>query len=376
MYLLLASHGRNNSRYVKLPRDWMNLGYMCGLLEDLVVVMRTLSQLNISKTHLVDIPRLITNFVEYMHKEESDSNHRFLFLSDLVLNSHRIIDQIIVNSILSQGNSKRIGIYTPLDDSVLKISLPGSHNCYANLQMNIRYIYAIQGIYGMSYDPRVTNPITTRNSSYSKYAIHFTKKEIAYNIYHNVPTTSHRLRSNGLPIYPGTICRFDRHIHAISDIEKISEPDSYSVNSFSVNSYFVISQKLKNIRDRMSHGISDEISRPKYEAGLIIDIESLVQDYESSKINTQIIINEIGTLLISSDIPRKYIIGLIITDEDLNKFWAGPTYSDSPSIQLSHIVDYIPNNTLSPDSPDIGLAIICDKCGKNIHSPGFGYCSN
>jgi len=48
IYLFLRKHGENNSRYIKLPKNWMNIGYTAGLLEDLVVVMRILSRMNIS----------------------------------------------------------------------------------------------------------------------------------------------------------------------------------------------------------------------------------------------------------------------------------------------------------------------------------------
>jgi hypothetical protein len=101
----------------------------------------------------------------------------------------------------------------------------------------------------------------------------------------------------------GTICRFIRHIHAITNV-KLDPNGKYHIISID-----------KDIRDRMTHGISTEPIRPKYEAGLVIDLPQLVHDFPD-----QMVINEIGTLLMNCDIPHKYLKALII-DDDAEYFW-------------------------------------------------------
>lgn len=321
MYLLMASHGRLNSRYIKLPRDWMNLGYTCGLLEDLVVVFRTLGQLRIASTHLVSLFDLIKGFDEYMRREEKDGNHRFAFLSDLLLKKSVDFTEVFTRAVAAQGASKRIGSYVV------------SHG-WANDDLKYKglYLYAIQGMYGLEFDHRVTRSIHLEDyldieHQIPRYAIHFTRKEIAHSIWTKAPTTSHRKRSNGKPLESGAICRFDRVIHAITDIEQVHVDGA--------DPYFVIAPKLKNIRERMSHGISEEMTRQKYEAGLVFDIKLLAEHYESRCLNDHILINEINTLLVHDDIPAHCIIDLLISDDDLNRFWAG-TSRDAYVLETYH----------------------------------------
>src|SRR5574343_650997 len=48
LYLLLHEYGgRFNSRYVKMPGEWLSLGMMAGLLEDMIVVLRTPVQIGL-----------------------------------------------------------------------------------------------------------------------------------------------------------------------------------------------------------------------------------------------------------------------------------------------------------------------------------------
>jgi hypothetical protein len=225
LYLLLSTHGRLNARYVKLPRDWMNLGYDCGLLEDLVVVTRTLGQLGICKSHMVKSEDLIQGFKDYTTREgytAPNSINRFAFLGDLF---SRVADSATVQNklsraILSQGASKRIGIYQTKPDVI--------HNGVVSYPQT--FYYAIQGLYNLEFDPKVTTSI--QSSDFYKevctvplYAIHFTRADIALSIFTNAPTTSYRKRPNGKDLVPGAICRFDRVIHAITDISKIEHQD-------------------------------------------------------------------------------------------------------------------------------------------------------
>ena len=209
---------------------------------------------------------------------------------------------VFANAINSQGMSKRIGIYR--EDS------------------NDSY-YAIQGMYGLEFDRRVTKSVKFSDydseskeekgelsNDIPRYAIHFTRGEIARSIYSNAKTTSHRKRSNGKELVPGAICRFDRVIHAITDIR-------HTENGF------VIAPRLKDIRSRMVHGISDENVRPKYESGLVFDVKALAKYYEDNGIVNAILINEIGTLLVHDDIPHECIVTLIDGEDEIDKFWSG-----------------------------------------------------
>jgi len=307
IYLFLRKHGENNSRYIKLPKNWMNIGYTAGLLEDLVVVMRILSRMNISNNQMITIQTLITGFINYMKIKESNGIHQFSFFKNLIekFDSPIIIENIIIDAIKSQGESKRIGSYKKDYISIC--------DKYPVLQKDVLYIYAIQGIYDLNYDPRVTHTLLSSDLMFPKYAIHFTQTKIAHNIYHNIQTNTQRKRymvddsTVVNPIITGSICKFDRHIHAITAVEK-------------VNGYFVISDKFKSIRDRMSHGITNDFTRLKYEAGLIIDVEMLAKYYEAKEQNI-LILNEINTLLISDDVPRDCIIYLIETESELDRFW-------------------------------------------------------
>jgi len=258
---------------------------------------------------MITIQTLITGFINYMKIKESNGMLQFSFFKNLIekFDSPIIIENIIIDAIKSQGESKRIGSYKKDYISIC--------DKYPVLQKDVLYIYAIQGIYDLNYDPRVTHTLLSSDLMFPKYAIHFTQTKIAHNIYHNIQTNTQRKRymvddpTVVNPIITGSICKFDRHIHAITAVEK-------------VNGYFVISDKFKNIRDRMSHGITDDFTRLKYEAGLIIDVEMLAKYYEAKKQNV-LILNEINTLLISDDVPRDCIISLIETESELDRFWIG-----------------------------------------------------
>jgi hypothetical protein len=317
LYLIMTKHGRLNSRYIKLPRNWMCLGYQCGFLEDLVVVMRTLGQLKISLTHMVGLTDLVTGFLTYLAREaekDDDNPPRFSFLTNVLTNRLKgdrpAMRAFFRNAIEAQGASMRIGVWSDLSDQSDDAD---------------DYYYAIQGMYSLEFDPRVTRSIKSVDYSEDyagdpdiappKYGIHFTVARTAIPIYRGEDTTCHRRRKNGKPILPGHICRFDRVIHAISDLSPV-DPDD-------LDQGFKIAPKLKDIRSRMTHGISDEVTRQKYEAGLIFNVQKLVAHFEAQGLEDQVLLNEINTLLIQDDIPPDCIIGLISTPEELDAFWLG-----------------------------------------------------
>jgi hypothetical protein len=67
----------------------------------------------------------------------------------------------------------------------------------------------------------------------------------------------------------------------------------------------------------MVHGINDDVSRPKYQAGLVIDLEKLCHILPEGMVQ----INELTTLLVHDDIPHECLIACLYTDDDLNYFW-------------------------------------------------------
>jgi hypothetical protein len=300
LYVLLATKGgRLCARYVKLPKEWVNIGVFAGILEDMVVVMRTPSQIGLGNKHMFSIDEIISGFRTYCEQEiKNNVPIRFLFLHRLVMdNAPSEINDILEKCIHSQGSSKRIGMY----------------------QEGINHYYAIQGLYGgIEFDRRVVTVITpemfSSNATLPLIGLHFTRAEIASSIWNNEETTSQRLRSNGKPILRGNICRFDRPIHALTNIGQTN------------GKYHIVCDNSKDLRDRMTHGIKEvsdqpnqqnQPSRQKYESGLIIDIKKLVSTLPPGGVY----INELGTMLVNDDIPHDCLLYHLSTDEDLEFFW-------------------------------------------------------
>ncbi|AYV75322.1 MAG: hypothetical protein Terrestrivirus1_196 [Terrestrivirus sp.] len=304
LYVLLATKGgRLCARYVKLPKEWVNIGIFAGILEDMVVVMRTPNQIGLGNKHMFSIDEIISGFRTYCGQEvKNNVPIRFLFLHRLVMdNAPNEINDILSKCIHSQGSSKRIGMYQ---------------------EGGMNYYYAIQGLYGgIEFDKRVVTVITPEmfdnnvSSIPSALGLHFTRAEIASSIWNNEETTSQRLRSNGKPILRGNICRFDRPIHALTNIGQTD------------GKYHIVCDNSKDLRDRMTHGIKeasdDQPNQPnqpirqKYESGLIIDIKKLV----STLPNGSVYINELGTMLVNDDIPHDCLLYHLSTDQDLEFFW-------------------------------------------------------
>lgn len=69
----------------------------------------------------------------------------------------------------------------------------------------------------------------------------------------------------------------------------------------------------------MAHGIKTDVERPKYQAGLVINVKELVSNMAPGSIRQ----NEIGTLLVNGDVPHKYLLHCIQSDEDIEAFWEG-----------------------------------------------------
>lgn len=281
-FVTLADSQRILARYFKMPKSWILLGFLAGVLEDLVVVMRTVKQMKISSNHLVTIDTLITGYNNYIQTETDGS--RFPFLTKLFAFSTDQIVTLLKTAINSQGKARRIAFYNDSNDGQT-------------------YYYAIQGLLGgVAFDPRVVRILTPDNTP--PFAVHFTVKEVALSIWTKQKTTPKRPRTNGLPIPIGAICKFDRPIHALTNIEFDG-------------TYYKIVTSDKDIRDRMNCGIKDDNVRPKYESGLVIDLRKLVSMIEPGKVQ----INEIGTLLVSDDIPHECLLDCINTDDKLEHFW-------------------------------------------------------
>jgi hypothetical protein len=139
---------------------------------------------------------------------------------------------------------------------------------------------------------------------FPQFAVHFTKEPIAFAIWNCVLVKAPRTREKDLT--PGFICKFDRAIHALTCVGKNSKSGKFQINP-----------DKTGIRDRMVHGINDQVSRPKYQAGLVIDIYKLAGILPRGSVQ----INELGTLLVTQDIPHDCLLTCLISEEDLNIFW-------------------------------------------------------
>lgn len=288
LYLLLSRQGRLNVRYLKLPKAWISIGMYAGILEELIVILRTPSQVGMGNKHFHTVVEVI-NAIEKVHIVELEGNRdiRFLFLTKLINQSVDNSSRVVCDCITFQGPSKRIGMY------------------YVNGTL---YIYAIQGIYGsIPFDSRVVKTITpkiySRGANIPKIGIHFTKMNIAKAIWNKEETTAQRSRDEELT--PGSICKFDRPIHALTWIH------------VDIDGLYRINKDKIGIRDRMVHGINDKKERVKYQAGLIIDIEALCTLLPYGSVQ----LNELGTLLVHTDIPQECLIDCLYTDAQLDTFW-------------------------------------------------------
>jgi hypothetical protein len=276
--ILALKCNRSYARYIKIPKSWILRGLKAGVLEDLVVVMRTLVQLKISLSQCVTLEILISKFTEYIHS--TTDFIRFPFLTKLFTLDYHYIRTYLISAIHSQGDAKRVNV----------IIFDG-----------IEHFYAIQGLFKMSYDQRIVT-ILSSSTQIPPFAIHFTKIEIAEKIWKCLPTTSSK-ETREIP--PGCICKFLRSIHALTNI---------NYNNV-LKKYYIITID-KKIRERMTHGISKEPIRQKYEAGLVINLPQLVNDFPN-----MCSINELGTLLVDTDIPHKYIVHCIIDKDEVEYFW-------------------------------------------------------
>ena len=53
LFLFMCEHGgRLNSRYVKMPKEWTKIGLFAGILEDLIVILRTPAQIGLGEKHI------------------------------------------------------------------------------------------------------------------------------------------------------------------------------------------------------------------------------------------------------------------------------------------------------------------------------------
>jgi hypothetical protein len=296
-----------NSRYVKMPAEWPAIGLSAGLLEDLIVVLRTPSQVGLGAKHLHSLPELVDGFRRFLLNERRDDKAypRFLFLTGLVDRRFHaplsmsvdeaelvggsayphleLVGRAIDAAISQQGNSRRVGVH---------------------VENGARFYYAIQGILGdVEFDDRVTRTLTPDDCP--RYAVHFTKQWLAESIWRKEPTKTNKLTSRtDIPV--GTICRFERPVHALTNVAL----DGGKYRIFEVD---------KDIRTRMTHGIKVTRERPKYQAGLVIDVPMLVAKLPAGAVKQ----NEIGTLLVNGDVPHECLLYCISSPEDVEAFWDG-----------------------------------------------------
>ncbi|MBA42652.1 MAG: hypothetical protein CMF62_01410 [Magnetococcales bacterium] len=117
LFLTLSGLNRFTTRYKKIPRDWLSIGFAGGVLEDLIVILRVAYQFDISTKHLISSTELIDGLKKV-------DKCRFSFISKVLEKlEEKDIPNYINQCLTLQGESKRINVYNG-------------------------YYYAIQGIYG------------------------------------------------------------------------------------------------------------------------------------------------------------------------------------------------------------------------------------
>lgn len=285
-FLMLIKTGRMNSRYCKIPLDWVEIGAVGAVLEDFVVIMRTPHQIGVSSQHMTSIDDIILGFRKYLKMESEKENSygpRFIFMTHLFNNnSEEELKDKIRACVEAQGSSKRIGIYK---------------------EDGVEYYYALQGIYGkIPYDPRAVR-ILSLEEEFPPFGVHFSRSSIVHSIWNKLETENKRAKGKKIPV--GEIARFDRTIHALSCIRYDEEIEK-----------FRIKQEFESIRDRMVNGLLEN-NRMKYQAGLVIDIKKALTILPPGSV----MMNEIGTLLITESIPHECLVTSIETKEDLAIFW-------------------------------------------------------
>jgi len=311
LYLLLSRQGRLNVRYVKLPKCWLSIGLFAGILEDLIVILRTPEQIGLGSSHLFTIKNIIEGIELFNIAEIAEGNPvRFLFITKLFEKSFEEISLTLERCVQSQGASRRIGIFkepkvvteeNKENDDTFTTESVVTDTVYTHKFVPTRlYLYAIQGLYGnIVLDPRVTKTLTVDNTP--PFGVHFTKEIIAMSIWGNKPNG--KVVGGRVPP-PGTICKFDRPIHGLTCVE-------YNERSFQIAASHTC------IRDRMVHGINDAVSRPKYQAGLVINLKRLCEVLPCGAVK----MNELGTLLVYEDIPFECLVECLHTNDDLDTFW-------------------------------------------------------
>lgn len=323
IYLILAKYcGESLSRYFKLPLGWLALGSGGGILEDLIVVLRTPKNVfphlfcgeEIKNSPIFEIEELFNELNKVFQDQKLCDRFPFLHYF-CTLNCE--VDSFISNLLRLlnlQNANKRIGHF--IEDQKI-------------------FLYTIQGLFGMKYSPRSVKILDyslqlarVDEREFPLYAVHFTSRDIATKIWNCEPTIS-PIKNEILPV--GEIIRFrnKRAIHCIGDVEKIED-------------HFYIGEKSRDISKRMTDNISGD-RRVKYTAGLIIDLRSLFFYYSShplslesegefspslslsrvreSEVERSIFQNEIGTILIERNVPRECIVASLLSEEEVNSFW-------------------------------------------------------
>jgi len=273
-----------NTQYQKIPIANLNHGYMCGLVEDLVTVLRTMSCLQISNKHIISIPDLINGFRHYVEREPETGQYRFLFFSDFIARNIGESDKFFSNMLCIRGSYRRIG------------------RCYAQTDRREIHMYAIRGLKGIEPDPRVTERIMYCDH---QYAVCFLNPDDAKAI------SLYKDQNEKVAIY----CDAGA-INANTDI-------------IHINGHFFASQELKRNHCTMIPCLSGSVSQQKRMSGLIIDIRMLLDLFAS--IGGKVLRDELGSLQIYGDIPWHCVVALL-EDDEMSRFWEGvPVEEESES---------------------------------------------
>lgn len=287
LYTIL-SRMNNNDKYLQLPRSWMKIGACAGILKDLTDILRQPFQIGLTNKHLFSLNELMIAFTTH-----SDTL-RFIFLDCIFRKSSSIsqISSILKCAILSQGKCKDVGIHINMNDSQY-------------------YYYAIQDLSGdVKYDDRVVSTITCNTLKLPLYAIYFTDKENANNIYLKNKTLSPLIvkSDNGKPDL--------KIIQAMTGVEKILDDCDIKETKCFIEKFTSTKSASDEYIERRKL-----LGQEVFEAGLIIDVLKLATYFKDIGLEKSLLINEVDTLLILNDVPHDCIIELLSTEEELKLYW-------------------------------------------------------
>lgn len=292
IYIMLSRWGKFNLLYQKIPHQLLCTGINAGILEDLLYVLRKPKSIGLKMKQIHSEKELVDTLNTYFTKTlNTNIPTRLSFLNYLFkTHTYEGITDTLNKAIHSQYFIKRIGIK----------QIKGTEEMM---------YYAYNGLYyRIPYDIRVVRDIDASHFNKPdaiKYAVHFMKKHSAIDIWNEEETIL--MKSLNRKSQLGSVCVIEKSILATP------------VDLMSYDNY-MIRRSYKYIKNCLNYGLN-ELSKPHYSGGLIIDLEKLWNEYYgNNQYVSAIQMNELGLILIHYDIPSSCIVKCVY-DDDINKLW-------------------------------------------------------